>query len=397
MKILVLDEWLPSIQNSGKSIRTFQLLAPLAKKHEIVYLAHQDLSSRPEEVRKMEDAGFEVVAVPRPSVYGSIPAILCGAVPALFDPLPLSVRRHFSNGYAEKIRELVAERSFDLVHVEWSHYGVYGRHAESLPQFICTHNVEYLSWRRFAKATSNPFKKMLGWHEAWKMYRFEKKSYRNADYLSVVSEDDGRLLREEFGIDDFCVIPNGVAIAPYDEISNDPKPNRLVYCGSMDAFINQDAVRYFIKNIFPLILNEKPDATFYVIGRNPPESLRSLQSDRIIFTGGVDDIRVPLKQGMIEVVPLRIAGGTRLKILEAFAAKIPVVSTTIGAEGLPVQDGENISLADTPEEFARRCIEMLDDEALRVRLVEKARHLVDEQYDWSRISPLVEAAWKKTV
>lgn len=397
MKILVLDEWLPSMRNSGKSIRTFELLAPLARRHEITYLAHLGEAGQAENLRVMNESGFKPVCVPRRSVYGSVPAVLLGAFPALLDRLPISVRRHFSDDYTRKLLELTQSESFDLVHVEWSHYAAYAPYVPEIPSFVCTHNVEFLSWQRFTAATQNPLKKLLGLHEAKKLYRFEKEYYGKVDYLSVVSEDDARLVRGEFGIDDVCVIPNGVSIAPYDEIPNEPAADRLVYCGSMDAFINQDAVRWFVRNIFPRILERKPGATFTVIGRDPPASLLRLESDAVRFTGRVDDIRVPLKEGMLEVVPLRIAGGSRLKILEAFAAKIPVLSTTVGAEGLDVEDGRDIVLADTPEDFADRCIEILDDAALRQKLIAGGRELVDRQYDWSRLSPLVEEAWRRSI
>jgi glycosyltransferase involved in cell wall biosynthesis len=397
MDILVLDEWLPSVHNSGKSIRTFQLLAPLAKWHRITYLAHCDSGNQEENVRKMENAGFEVIIVPRPAIYDSVPKIILGTIPSLFHPLPISVRRHFSHNYSEKLRQLVRKRHFDLVHIEWTHYAVYDFCFSNLPQFICTHNVEYLSWKRVAKISRNPFKILLGIHEALKLYRFEKKHYRNADYLSVVSGDDAQRLRNEFELHDFCVIPNGVAIASYDEIENAPKSNHLVYCGSMDALVNQDAVEWFIRDIFPLILKRKQEVTLTVIGRKPPERFLKLQTDQIRFTGSVPDVRQLLKEGCLEIVPLRIAGGSRLKILEAFAAKVPVLSTTVGAEGLNIENDTNIVLADTPVTFADRCVELLDNSEKRTRLIQAGRQLVEEQYDWSRISPLVENAWKKTI
>ncbi|MDR2755488.1 MAG: glycosyltransferase family 4 protein [Planctomycetaceae bacterium] len=399
MNILVLDEWFPSVHDSGKSIRTFQLLAPLAKQHRITYLAHCDAAGQTEteNVRKMENAGFEVVGVPRIPIYNSVPKILLGAVPSLFHPFPISVRRHFSPNYVLTLQKLVREKHFDLVHVEWTHYAVYSPYINMLPLFICTHNVEYLSWQRFTKTTRNPFKMMLGIHEARKLYRFEKKYYQKADYLSVVSDSDAQLLRNEFVLNNFCVIPNGVTVRAYDEIENTPKPNHLVYCGSMDVWVNQDAVTWFIRSIFPLILKKNPAVTLTVIGRNPPDWLLKLQTDRIRFTGSVSDIRLPLKEGCLEIVPLRIAGGSRLKILEAFAAKIPVLATTIGAEGLNIEHNKNIVLADNPVSFADHCIELLGDSEKRTQLIQSARQLVEEQYDWKQISPLVETAWIKTV
>ena len=363
----------------------------------MTYLAHMGGTGQENEIQKMQDAGFEVLCVPRPKIYASIPSILFGSLPALFDPQPISVRRHFSSEYVQTMLRLVGERNFDLIHVEWTHYAVYGPYVRNLPQFVCTHNVEYLSWRRFARSTRNPLKIALGIHEAEKLYRFEKDYYRRVDYLSVVSERDGELLRNEFDIEDFCVIPNGVEIDRYDEVPNTPKENHLVYCGSMDVFVNQDAVSWFLSEIFPRILEKKPETTFTVIGRNPPDRLLKYQSDRVRFTGMVDDVRKPLKRGVIEVVPLRIAGGSRLKILEAFAAKIPVLSTSIGAEGLDVENGRNIVLADDPNSFADQCIRLLDDPERRNRLAASARDVVDRKYDWSRISPMVEDAWHRTM
>ncbi|MCL2742588.1 MAG: glycosyltransferase family 4 protein [Planctomycetaceae bacterium] len=397
MKILVIDEWLPSIRNSGKSIRTYELLAPFTKKHQITYLAHIDGKEQPEQLRQMQEAGFNTVCVPRRKRYATAAAILLGAVPAMFSSMPISVKRHYSPDFAAKIKELVQKESFDLMHIEWSHYAVYGQFVPQLPQFICTHNVEYLSWKRFTQVTKNPFKIALGLHEAVRMYYFEKHAYRKADYLSTVSENDAEIVRKCFGIEDVAVISNGVGIAQYDEVSNNPKPAHFVYCGSMDAGVNQDAVYYFIKDIFPLIAKKRPDATFCVIGRNPPEKFLQLQTAKIKFLGGVADIRVPLKEGAVEVVPLRIAGGSRLKILEAFAAKIPVVSTSIGAEGLEIEDGKNIVLADTPEDFADKAVALLDDEALQRTLIENGRKLADEKYDWSSIASLVERAWLRTI
>ncbi|GHT27150.1 glycosyl transferase family 1 [Planctomycetales bacterium] len=397
MNILVLDEWLPSIRNSGKSIRTWELLAPLAKKHQITYLAHIDWQEPPAYLQQMRDAGFDTFRVSRAKVYANPAAILCGIPYALFDPLPISVRRHFSADFAKTIQVMTAERKFDLVHIEWSHYAVYLPYLNGLPSFVCTHNVEYVSWYRFVNAAGNPVKKLLGLHEGYKLKRFERKNYNLVDYMSVVSEAETEILRNEFNLQDFCVIPNGVGIAQYDEVPNNPKPAHFVYCGSMDAGVNQDAVYYFIKDIFPLIEKKRPDATFTVIGRDPPKKLLQLQTEKIRFTGKIADVRIPLKEGAVEVVPLRIAGGSRLKILEAFAAKIPVVSTSIGAEGLEIEDGKNIILADTPEDFADKAVALLENEILRKTLIEEGRKLADEKYDWSSISPLVEQAWLRTV
>ncbi|MDR2762501.1 MAG: glycosyltransferase family 4 protein [Planctomycetaceae bacterium] len=397
MKILVLDEWIPSICNSGKSIRTFELLSPLAKRHSITYLVNQLGEVNREHLQKMRDAGFDVICVPRPLIYDSIPAIAFGVIPAFFDSLPISVRRHTSDEFTKVLKRLLASFKFDIVHIEWSHYAVYSSYIKDMPTFACTHNVEYLSWKRFFSATQNPFKKLLGLHEWIKMYKFEKNYYPKLDYISTVSNEDANLMRDKLGMNRVCVIPNGVAIDRYDEIENTPIQGKIVYCGSMDTHVNQDAVAYFLREIFPLVIEINPSIRFQVIGRNPPSWLLKFSSDKVSFTGSIADVRHPLKEAMLEVVPLRIAGGSRLKILEAFAAKTPVLSTTIGAEGIECKPNENIAIADSTVEFAAKCIELLEDQSLRNKLIENGRKLVDEKYDWSRISPMVESAWNKTI
>jgi glycosyltransferase involved in cell wall biosynthesis len=397
MKILVLDEWLPSICNSGKSIRTFELLSPLAKCHSITYLVNQLGEVNREHLQKMRDAGFDVICVPRPLIYDSIPAIAFGVIPAFFDSLPISVRRHTSAEFIEVLRRQLASFKYDVVHIEWSHYAVYSRYIKDMPTFACTHNVEFLSWKRFFNAMQNPFKKLLGLHEWIKMYKFEKTFYPKLDYMSTVSDEDAQLVKNEFGMNRVCVIPNGVAISYYDEVENTPIPGKIVYCGSMDTHVNQDAVSYFLREIFPLVVELNPSIQFQVIGRNPPSWLLKYSSDKVSFTGSIADVRQPLKEATLEIVPLRIAGGSRLKILEAFAAKTPVLSTTIGAEGLDVSPHENIEIADSTVNFAAKCIELLNDQSLRNKLIENARQLVDEKYDWSRISPMLESAWIQTI
>lgn len=397
MKILVLDEWLPSVCNSGKSIRTMELLLPLVSCHSITYLVNQLGEVDQDQLQKMQAAGFEVICVPRPKIYSSIPSIILGCFPALFDRLPISVRRHTSTDYANAVKRLLENHKFDLVHIEWSHYAVYCQYIKTVPVFVCTHNVEYLSWKRFYHAIQNPFKKLLGLHEWIKMYQFEKKFYPKIDYLSAVSYEDLQLIEKEFGMNRVCIIPNGVNISYYDEIENTPINDKIVYCGSMDTHVNQDAVLYFLREIFPLILELNSAAVFQVIGRNPPDWLLRFSSDKVSFTGSVEDVRVPLKTAALEVVPLRIAGGSRLKILEAFAAKVPVLSTTIGAEGLNVQPNVNIEIADSNVEFAKKCVHLLENQKIRNMLVENGRKIVDEQYDWSKISPMVESAWNKAI
>jgi polysaccharide biosynthesis protein PslH len=174
----------------------------------------------------------------------------------------------------------------------------------------------------------------------------------------------------------------------FKPLSVEEKPNSLVFTGSMDWLPNEDAILYFAEAILPLVKQECPEVTLEVVGRNPSRKLRvaAEREKSLRLTGWVEDIRPFLARGSVCIVPLRIGGGTRLKIFEAMAMAKPVISTTVGAEGLPVQSGKDLILADTPNDFAQSVICLLRDEHLRRRLGNGARTLVEENYSWRRVA-----------
>jgi polysaccharide biosynthesis protein PslH len=254
-----------------------------------------------------------------------------------------------------------------------------------------------VQWQRFARVQTNLCRKAaihLEWH---KMRAFERHVVAQFDHVAAVSDKDAQVFRS-LGASSVEIIPNGVDTKYYEcEDSNGHRGDAvLAYCGSMDAFVNQDAVMNFAKNILSRIREKVPNARFMIVGRRPPASIRNLANDHITVSGTVDDVRPLLGKATVSVVPLRIAGGSRLKILESFAAGIPVVSTSIGAEGLGVKPGVQLLIADDESSFAADCIRLLEEPRLRQQLVRTARSYVRDEYDWRAIAPLVEAAWECT-
>ena len=172
----------------------------------------------------------------------------------------------------------------------------------------------------------------------------------------------------------------------------------MVFTGAMDWFPNVDSINFFVKEVFPKIKKSVPRAQLRVVGRHPSESLmRRLAGDGIHFTGTVDDVRPHLAQARLVIVPLRIGGGTRLKILEAWAMGKAVLSTSIGAEGLPAVDGENIAIADTPETLAERAVALLDDAKVVARLGAAGRYIAEERFAWRRVAEALLQAYEETV
>jgi glycosyltransferase involved in cell wall biosynthesis len=254
-----------------------------------------------------------------------------------------------------------------------------------------------MPWERLYVHERNPIKKILLGREWKKMLAFEREVCGRFHHVSAVSEDDREKFAELYDCKSVGVIPNGIDVNYYDFSLPKPSGKTLVFSASFDAFVNQDAVRYFMASIFPGIAERIPDIRVIFLGKDPPPSLRKYESERVSFTGLVEDVRPHLSRSSVCVVPIRVAGGSRIKILEAMAAGLPVVSTSEGAEGLDVSHGEHILIAQNAAEFTKLVLRCMSNRELVEQLCARARRLVEKCYDWESIAPLLENAWEETV
>jgi glycosyltransferase involved in cell wall biosynthesis len=220
------------------------------------------------------------------------------------------------------------------------------------------------------------------------MFRYEGQVCREVRRVIAVSEMDAALMRDWFGVKRADAVPTGVDADYFQVRGPVPPAADLVFVGSLDWAPNIDGIDWFQREVLPLILQRKPDCSVAIVGRKPPRAIQELSTryPGIQVTGTVPDVRPWLWGSKVSIVPLRVGGGTRLKIFEAMAAGIPVVSTTIGAEGLGARDGDTIRIADTPESFAGACIALLDSAAERERLRDRALQMVTEQYSWEAVA-----------
>jgi glycosyltransferase involved in cell wall biosynthesis len=216
----------------------------------------------------------------------------------------------------------------------------------------------------------------------------ERRYLRLADHVLTVSDTDRDAFASFLEPEQLTVIPTGVDLDYFQPMPLEETANSLVFTGSMDWLPNQDGILYFVDAILPLIKQQQPDVSLEVVGRSPSRKLQALaeREKSMRLSGWVEDIRPFVARGAICIVPLRIGGGTRLKIFEAMAMGKAVVSTSVGAEGLPVRHGDNILLADTPEDFALSVISLLRDSDQRNRLGSAARALVQEKYSWPKVA-----------
>ncbi len=368
--------------DTGGKIRSYQILRELARTHEVTlftfYAAHPD-DKHGELARTF--AHVEYVPLPLPARSGLREAI--HYIRRLASRFPYTMAKYYHPAVKRRLRALVRARRYDVIVcdfiypagiVPWDHPG---------PKVLFTHNVEALIWQRHLQVASNPLWKAICWLEQRKMARAERLYLRKSDHALAVSATDRKFFTGYVDAARITVVPTGVDLEYFQPSSDEEQPDTIVFTGSMDWMANEDAVLYFVGEILPRIRRRAPGVTFWAVGRRPSPRLQALAESGVRVTGTVADIRPYLHRAAVYVVPLRVGSGTRLKIFEAMAAGKAVVSTTVGAEGLPVTDGQNIVLADEPDEFADRVLGLLSDRARRRQLGRAARRLVEERYSWA--------------
>jgi glycosyltransferase involved in cell wall biosynthesis len=256
------------------------------------------------------------------------------------------------------------------------------------PMLLFQHNVESVIFKRHAETAANPFKRAV-YRRQWRMTeRFDRQSADFVDAQVAVSESDVETFRA-LGIGNVLgAVPTGVDCEFFSARAAQPAKPVLAFLGAMDWEANQDAVRWFIREVLPAIRARVPGTEFWMIGRNPPTAITALaEGDAgLRITGTVPDVRPLMAEASAMVLPLRIGGGTRIKIYEAMAMGVPVLSTTIGAEGLDVTHGENILLTDTAEVMANEAIRLLENSVLAGQIAATARRHVAEKYSWARVA-----------
>lgn len=373
--------------DTGGKIRSYNILRELARRHSVTffsfYAAH-DHDLHPD----LKNIFDRVVCVPLRLPAPKSPAELLDYGIRLLSPQPYNITKYCRPEVRHQLRALLKQETYDVILCDFMVAAGVVPWDSPTPKVLFTHNVEAIIWRRHYQVAANPLWKAISWLEWRRMEAAERRYLRLADRVLTVSETDRDAFAPFVEPSKLTVIPTGVDVEYFRPMPVEETSNSLVFTGSMDWLPNEDAILYFVDAILPLIKQECPEVSLKVVGRSPSRKLQALaqQEKSVSLTGWVEDIRTFVARGSICIVPLRIGGGTRLKIFEAMAMSKAVVSTSLGAEGLPVQAGENILLADTPNDFARSVVALLRDPEERKRLGASARTLVQENYSWPRVA-----------
>jgi sugar transferase (PEP-CTERM/EpsH1 system associated) len=395
MKILWLNAGLLLPLDKGGRLRTWHLMRHLAARHEITSLSFAGTVSTSAR-EGMREVCSRLVTVPRTDPPKGTVRFYADAGRFLVHSLPYAVAKYRSTEYERTLRALLSEASFDVVVCDFLPPAVNMPDELACPSVLFTHNVEAEIWRRHAETAGNPISRALLTTQWRRMSKLERAALSRFDLVLAVSDADRQTFQRLYPgalRTPAHVIQTGVDTRYFAPQPVPPRPAHLVFTGSMDWLANADGMLYFVNEILPLMQQARPDVTLSIVGRAPtPAVLRLARRAGVEVTGRVEDVRPHMAVAAVYVVPLRVGGGTRLKIFEAMAMGKAVVSTTIGAEGLPVTPGHDIVIADGPRRFADAVLELIRNVDTRNRLGAAARRLVVERHDWSAVAHDLEDA-----
>lgn len=397
MKILFLQKRILYPLDAGWKIRTENVLKYLARWHEVTYLCNTqeaDLSY----LESMRALGVQLETVPWQETPRSSPRFYVSLASNLFSRLPFTVAKDYDPSLRRRAKELLADGTYDLLICDFVQMA---KNAIGLPaktSLLFQHNVEAQIYQRHARAGPGWLRRKFMGIQWRKMRRFEADAGREFDTVIAVSDGDRDHFHREYDWQHAQTIDTAVDTDYFHPNGTPSKSGNIVFLGSLDWLPNQDGVRFFVEKVWPRIHAQEPDAVFQIVGRNPSRSVERLEEhEGVKVVGTVPDVRPYLAEASVVVVPLLVGGGTRIKIFEAMAMGRAVVSTTLGAEGLPVQHGHDLVLADGAGDFSNAVLMLLQDESRRNTIGENARQLVNHRYSAEIIARQFETICRQTV
>lgn len=378
MRILFLSRWFPYPHDNGSKLRVYNVLRVLSRLHSVTLISFVD-SEAPAIPPELTAYCTAVHTVPYAPYNPTSQRALLG----FLSITPRSAVDTYSPTMDATIRRVLQAGAFDLVIAsQWDIAAYYSAFVE-VPALFEEVELGIFDAKR---ASASSFIQQLRHELPWfKLRLYLRRLAQQFSAFTVVSQPEADLLRSILPNANVHIIPNCVAIEMYASVEVEPEPNSLIFTGALSYFANEDAMEWFLRDIYPRIQARVPDTNLRITG--DPAGKSFPESTGVTLTGFVDDIRPLVAGSLVSIAPFLLGGGTRLKILEAMALHTPVVATTKGAEGLDVVDGEHVLIADTPDAFASAVIRLLEQPALRQRLAENAYQLLKTRYTWTGIAP----------
>ena len=378
--------------DTGGKIRSLEIFSRLAKRMEIHAMSFAD----PEQDAKGIEAMQQMFASYTPVEWRESPKYSASyyfdVIANQFRSLPYSISKYCVPRFAETASTISQRRGCDLLFCDFLTMATALRNIPLRPRVLFQHNVEAQLRKRQWEVETAPVKKIIFQNEWKRTRRVESEVCKCFEYVIAVSDQDRELFEREYGVKNVSVIPTGVDCDFFRPASGQVRKGRIVFVGSMDWYPNEDGIGWFLREVYPKVRAGNPAASFAIVGRKPSPSLTAIAASdsSITLTGRVEDVRPYLAEAEVVVVPLRVGGGTRIKIPEAMAMSKVVVSTRIGAEGLPFEDRKEIVLEDDASRFADAILQVLKAPSRRAEIESAARRIVQENYDWNSVTDRME-------
>jgi polysaccharide biosynthesis protein PslH len=377
VNVLLVSTQFPYPPRSGFTTRVYQLARQLQNQHSVTLLSY----AAPDQFDGVWSLGPELPARIVERREPTVRAKRAAQGLSLALPGPYSCRDVFSDGMQEAIDELSAREHFDYVQLESSLLCTF-RFPPGPRIVLDEHNVEYEVFQRMSRGERSVPRRAFNRVEHYRFRRFERDWWTRVDSCVVTSERELRIVRQHAPRTPVTVVPNGVDLEYFRPEPEHVEPNTVVFNGILTYRPNLDAAQHLIQDVWPRVLRRRPEAHLEIVGRVTPSDEARLKCPGVVVTGEVPDVRPYLSRAAVVVIPVRIGGGTRLKVLESLAMGKPTVSTSLGCEGLAVRDGEHLLLGDGSDAFARQVVRLLEEPDEGAELGRVGRQLVERAYSW---------------
>jgi sugar transferase (PEP-CTERM/EpsH1 system associated) len=390
LRILLVSTQFPFPPRSGFTQRVYQLARRLSTRHEVTLLSYADPGINADIDRLREEMAVEAVE----RAARSVAAKRIVQVVSAPSPTPFASRTVHSRELQRAIEDLAARTRFDVIQLESSLLCVF-RLPRGPRLVLDEHNVESEVAERVHASEASLSRRVFSRLEYVRLRRFERRWWRHASGCAVTSEREARIVHRYAPATPVAVVPNGVDLEYFSPYGGAPQPLTVVFNGVLDYRPNLDAARHLVDEIWPLVLQRRPGARLAIVGRGDRADAERLHRPSVDVTGEVPDVRPHLARAAVVAVPIRMGGGTRLKVVEALAMGKPMVSTTLGCEGVDVRSGEHLLVADTATAFAEAVVRLFDDRAYAAALGSAGRARMEEQYSWDIGTARLEALYEQ--
>jgi polysaccharide biosynthesis protein PslH len=394
MRILLLTQVLPFPPDSGPKVKTWNVIKYLARHHEVtlVSFVRGDQSAS---VRHLQNYCREVHPVP---IQRGMLRDLRYLLDSFLTRQPFLMIRDQRSEMQDLIDQLAARVKFDVVHADQLNMAQYAYRVPAAHKVIDAHNALWLLYKRLWQTMRAGPKKWLLNRDWQLLKKYEGQVCREFDAVLAVSEEDRQALEEAAGQElNITIIPIAIDTDEVTPVNRRAQGDRILHIGTMYWPPNIDGILWFLQEVLPLIRNERPEVDFDIVGANPPQEIIAFgdKDKKVHVTGYVEDPSPYLESASLMVVPLRAGGGMRVKILNALGQGLPIVSTTLGCEGIAIQAGVHLLVADSPQDFAGAVIRLLEDRHLAGELGRRGRQLIESTYDYRVACRSLEEAYSK--